>query len=88
MCSQAKARLAELEDADDLQEMQNLSQQEYIQRIEMLKKELTSAWEQSARVKALKISIQCAKMLGDTGVMKFYPSQFVLITDILDSFGA
>jgi len=30
---------------------------------------------------------QCAKLLVDTSVMTFYPSKFVLITDILDIFG-
>jgi len=30
---------------------------------------------------------QCAKMLSDTSVIKFYPSKFVLITELLDTFG-
>ena len=30
---------------------------------------------------------QCAKLLADTNVIQFYPSKFVLITDILDTFG-
>lgn len=30
---------------------------------------------------------QCAKLLSDTSVIQFYPSKFVLITDILDTFG-
>lgn len=68
--------------------MLDLSQQEYVKRITELNKELTVAWEGSQRVKALKIVIQCAKLLADTAVIKFYPSKFVLITDILDTFGA
>lgn len=32
--------------------------------------------------------LQCAKLLSDTSVIQFYPSKFVLITDILDTFGA
>ena len=31
---------------------------------------------------------QCSKLLADTSVIKFYPSKFVLITDVLDKFGA
>lgn len=31
---------------------------------------------------------QCSKLLSDTSVIQFYPSKFVLITDILDTFGA
>ena len=31
--------------------------------------------------------IKCSKLLADTSVIQFYPSKFVLITDILDTFG-
>ena len=31
--------------------------------------------------------LQCSKLLIDTKVIQFYPSKFVLITDILDNFG-
>ncbi|CAH1997005.1 unnamed protein product [Acanthoscelides obtectus] len=65
----------------------NVSQAEYIGRIDQLNKELVSAWNSEQRVKALKIAIQCAKLLADTEVLPFYPSKFVLITDILDTFG-
>ncbi|KAJ8974472.1 hypothetical protein NQ317_016126 [Molorchus minor] len=65
----------------------DLSQAEYVGRIEQLSKELVSAWHSEQRVKALKIAIQCAKLLADTDVLPFYPSKFVLITDILDTFG-
>lgn len=30
---------------------------------------------------------KCSKLLADTSVIQFYPSKFVLITDILDTFG-
>lgn len=65
----------------------DLSQSEYVSRIEQLNKELVSAWNTEQRVKALKITIQCAKLLVGTDVLPFYPSKFVLITDILDIFG-
>ncbi|XP_018335730.1 UPF0505 protein C16orf62 homolog isoform X2 [Agrilus planipennis] len=65
----------------------DLTQAEYVNRIDQLNKELVSAWHSEHRVKALKIAIQCAKLLADTDVIQFYPSKFVLITDILDIFG-
>lgn len=48
---------------------------------------LLQAWDTEQRVKAFKIGIQCSKLLSDVNVMQFYPSKFVLITDILDTFG-
>ncbi|XP_055850032.1 VPS35 endosomal protein sorting factor-like [Episyrphus balteatus] len=84
-----KYRLEQLDDFEDgsMRHMMNLTQQEYILRIEQLNQELVQSWNGDQRVKALKIAIQCAKMLSDTSVLQFYPSQFVLITDILDIFG-
>ena len=68
-------------------EMANLSQQDYIKRIDELNNALMNAWNEDDRVKTLKIVIQCAKLLADTSVIQFYPSKFVLITDVLDTFG-
>ena len=33
------------------------------------------------------LDLQCSKLLADISVIQFYPSKFVLITDILDKFG-
>ena len=41
-----------------MQEMLNLSQQDYVKRIEDLNLALTNSWDQDQRVKALKIAIQ------------------------------
>lgn len=46
------------------------------------------AWDSEQRVKAFKIAIQCSKLLSDISVMQFYPSKFVLISDVLDNFGS
>ena len=64
-----------------------MSQQEYIKRIEELNSALLKAWHEDDRVKSLKIVIQCSKLLLDASVIQFYPSKFVLITDVLDTFG-
>lgn len=84
-----KNRLEQLDDFEDgsIRQMLDLTQQEYISRIELLNQELVQAWNQDQRVKALKIVIQCSKLLVDVSVIQFYPSKFVLITDILDIFG-
>ncbi|XP_032559633.1 VPS35 endosomal protein sorting factor-like isoform X1 [Chiroxiphia lanceolata] len=83
-----RTRLEELDDLEEgsQKELLNLTQQDYMNRIE----ELTSLLKELAsdqKVKALKIVIQCSKLLSDTTVIQFYPSKFVLITDILDTFG-
>ncbi|CAL1536882.1 unnamed protein product [Lymnaea stagnalis] len=82
-------RLEQLDDFEEgsVKEMLNLSQQEYVKRIEELNQALITAWDSDHRVKALKIAIQCSKLLADVSVIPFYPSKFVLITDILDTFG-
>ena len=41
-----------------VKEMLNLSQQEYVYRIEELNQALINAWDQDQKVKALKIAIQ------------------------------
>ncbi|XP_039948158.1 VPS35 endosomal protein sorting factor-like isoform X2 [Bactrocera neohumeralis] len=89
VADKVKFRLEQLDDFDDasMSHMIDLTQQEYIQRIEQLNQELIASWNDDQRVKSLKIVIQCSKMLADTSVLSFYPSQFVLITDILDMFG-
>ncbi|XP_078691603.1 VPS35 endosomal protein-sorting factor-like isoform X1 [Branchiostoma floridae x Branchiostoma belcheri] len=89
MTDKVKNRLEQLDDFEEgsVKEMLNLSQQDYVNRIEELNQALISAWEQDQRVKALKIAIQCSKLLVDISVIQFYPSKFVLVTDILDTFG-
>lgn len=84
-----KHRLEQLDNFDDdpVHQMLNLTQHEYVTKIEQLNYQLRNAWNSDQRVKALKIAIQSAKLLLDTSGMQFYPSKFVLITDILDTFG-
>uniref|UniRef100_A0A4W5MB84 VPS35 endosomal protein-sorting factor-like n=1 Tax=Hucho hucho TaxID=62062 RepID=A0A4W5MB84_9TELE len=84
-----RTRLEELDDLEEgsQRELLNLSQQDYVNRIEELNQSLKEAWASDQKVKALKIVIQCSKLLSDTAVIQFYPSKFVLITDILDTFG-
>ncbi|CAG7719449.1 unnamed protein product [Allacma fusca] len=81
-------RLEQLDlDCGSKQYFGGLTQEEYINKINQLDQQLSQAWNADLRVNALKISIQCCKLLGDSSVVSFYPSKFVIITDILDKFG-
>nr|XP_039249347.1 VPS35 endosomal protein-sorting factor-like [Styela clava] len=82
-------RLNQLNDMEEgsVQELKTQSQQNFIDRMYDLGKNLRQSWESNQKVNALKIAIQCAKMLSDVSVMQFYPSKFVLIADILQTFG-
>jgi hypothetical protein len=55
-----KERLEKLDqfDDDNMQEMANLSQQDFIKRIDELNNALLNAWNEDDRVKSLKIVIQ------------------------------
>ena len=75
------------EDGAAVTEMGNLSQPEFVKRLEELKAGLVDAWEADQKVKALKMAIQCAKQLSSTAVLPYYPSKWALISDILDTFG-
>ena len=53
-----------------VKEMLNLSQQDYVKRIEELNQALVTAWEGDQRVKALKIVIQVITLRNTVGTMK------------------
>ncbi|CAF0759446.1 unnamed protein product [Adineta ricciae] len=82
-----KNRLEQLDAFEGGQQTQSLTQQEYINRINEMSRDMSQAWKSDQRVKTLKIAIQCCKLLADMNVMEFYPSKFCLITDVLDTFG-
>lgn len=88
MAEKVKHRLEQLDDFEEGSvRTMDVTQQEYVQKIEQLSNELVQAWNNDHRVTALKIAIQSSKLLADTSVLQFYPSQFVLITETLDTFG-
>lgn len=45
------------------------------------------AWVDGDRVKALKIAIQSSKMLRDLRQEEFFPSVFMLISELISQFG-
>ncbi|KAL8205603.1 hypothetical protein R6Q57_009154 [Mikania cordata] len=79
----------ELNDTEKLTErgFKNVSQQEYIKRLHEFKDEIMRSWQSDDRVTSLKLSIKVARLLMDTCVAQFYPTLFVLATDIMDMLG-
>lgn len=89
MVDKVQNRLEQLDsNLENTNKKMEVTQAEYVERIEMLKRELEASWNSEQRVKAVKIAIQCAKLLAETEEMSFYPSKFVQITEILDIFGS
>lgn len=83
----ARARLEQLEASQRSEPSMMVSQKEYTDRIEKLHEGLQTAWGNEERVLSLKLAIRCAKMLGETEGLQFYPSMFVLVSEFLDHFG-
>ncbi|KAG6551128.1 hypothetical protein Mapa_007363 [Marchantia paleacea] len=83
------AHLEELEDPEKeaREETKIISQQEYVTRLKELNEEISQAWINSERVAALRLSIKVARLLSDTSVPQFYPTLFVLVTDVMDTVG-
>ncbi|EGG17750.1 hypothetical protein DFA_08749 [Cavenderia fasciculata] len=79
--------LEELEQDKEEKQPTQLTQGDIIMDMETLYSELLKAWKAEDRVRALKISIQTAKLLSDISIIKFYPSKFVIVTELLDKFG-
>ncbi|ESW14309.1 hypothetical protein PHAVU_008G270200 [Phaseolus vulgaris] len=67
--------------------VKTITWQEYVSRLHELKDEITRSWLAEDRVTSLKLSIKVAKLLMDTSVFEFYPTLFVLVTDIMDMVG-
>ncbi|KAL1307448.1 UPF0505 protein C16orf62 homolog isoform X1 [Arachis ipaensis] len=81
-----------LEELDDPQKFADegvkvITWQEYVSRLHELKDEINRSWLAEDRVTSLKLSIKAAKLLMDTSVSEFYPTLFVLVTDIMDMLG-
>jgi hypothetical protein len=64
-----------------------ISAKEFTSQLERLNKELNRFWEKDDKVACIRIAIQCAKLLNDVATPMFYPQKFILLTDILDTFG-
>ncbi|XP_019193778.1 PREDICTED: UPF0505 protein isoform X1 [Ipomoea nil] len=81
--------LEELEDPDTFAEegIKVISHREYVSHLYELKDEINHAWKADNRVASLKLSIKVARLLMDTSGTQFYPTLFVLATDVIDMLG-
>ena len=69
-----KHRLEQLDDMEEggAQETLNLSQQDYVNKIDTMNKSLTTAWQRDQRVVALKISIQVCMFIWSCDIHYVY----------------
>ncbi|MCO5552795.1 hypothetical protein L7F22_006312 [Adiantum nelumboides] len=83
------AHLQELDEGErgtnDAVEM--ISQEEYVFRLRELNDSITRAWKNNERVATLRLAVKVAKLLSDTSAPRFYPTIFILATDILETIG-
>ena len=63
-----------------------ITEREYAQRIQLLNRDMVAAWGVDQRVLCLRTVIKAIKLLGETGTPQFYPSLFVMVSDILEKF--
>jgi len=82
-----KARLEQLEDKESETPTLDITQKEYVSQLTRYHEELQRAWKDGERVLSIKIVIKCTRLLADTSVPQFYPSVFIMVTEILDTFG-
>ncbi|MCO5557198.1 hypothetical protein L7F22_010758 [Adiantum nelumboides] len=83
------AHLQELDEGErgtnDAVEM--ISHEEYVFRLRELNDNITHAWKNNERVATLRLAVKVAKLLSDTSAPRFYPTLFILATDILETIG-
>ena len=79
----AKMRVERLDSDTGIQN----NQVALIRLVEGLDADLKVLWERGEKVKALRVAIQATKLLSVPKVPQCYPSVFVLVATVLDTFG-
>ncbi|CAH0474603.1 unnamed protein product [Peronospora belbahrii] len=65
-----------------------ISQSQYVAKVKEMQTKLLVNWEQDHKVEALRIAIKCVKLLADIDTApQLYPCVFVLVSEVLDTFG-
>ncbi|KAL0353662.1 UNVERIFIED_CONTAM: VPS35 endosomal protein sorting factor-like [Sesamum angustifolium] len=85
----AKGTKGELDDSKNFDEEDDkvVSQQECLSKLLELKDEINQSWLRDDRVTSLRLSIKVARLLMDASIIQFYPTLFVLATDMMDMLG-
>lgn len=69
------------------EDVEIISQEEYVTRLRELNDNIAHAWLNNERVATLRLAVKVAKLLMDTSVPRFYPTLFILVTDVLETIG-
>ncbi|ORC88277.1 UPF0505 protein C16orf62 [Trypanosoma theileri] len=65
----------------------SVSQQKLVTLVEKLHHHLKNAWCRGEKVQSLRIAIQAARLLSNMTLPTCYPSVYVLVAQVLDTFG-
>jgi hypothetical protein len=64
-----------------------MTQEEFVMQLREMNEDIARAWLSAERVTALKLATRVARLLCDTSVPSFYPTLFVLVTEVMDTMG-
>ena len=83
------SRLEQLQDPDkgSREESLILTQEEFVTQLREMNEDIAHAWLSCERVTALKLATRVARLMTDTSVPSFYPTLFVLVTEVMDTMG-
>lgn len=84
----ARLRLDLLEDVSGLKKMSVCNEEEYVQEMGHMRETLLYAWNNNKRIESLKLIVEMVKSLSALPASpSFYPVQFALVSQVLDTFG-
>ena len=72
----------------DNEETIEISHSQYVAKVKEMQTTLSTSWKHNQKVEALRIAIKCVKLLADSDTApQLYPCVFVLVSEVLDTFG-
>ena len=88
---QTRRRLQQLGDDEESKSLEaaTINQSELVERLKALNDNIARAWLESDRLNALRLAVKAARLLSDAAYTgDFYPTIFVLVTDIMNTLGS